>query len=57
MFYIQTVIEITESDMTSMVADVLDCLGDTAEGYNYPSTKEVKVAILKEALKKVLENA
>ncbi|MBR5310053.1 MAG: hypothetical protein IKU42_02885 [Oscillospiraceae bacterium] len=55
MLYVQTVIAVKETDMDSMVVDVITDVADTLDGYGYPTSKELKVAVLKEALKKVLE--
>lgn len=55
MIYIQTTINITEDHMDRMAQNAIDDLDVTLDDFGYPTTKEIKIAILKEALKKILE--
>ena len=55
MFYIQTTIEIDEDTMEIMTDNVLDNLECTIEDRDLPATKEVKLTVLKETLKNLLE--
>ena len=55
MIYIQTTIEIDEDTMEIMTDNVLDDLECTIEDRDLPAIKEIKVAVLKEALKNLLE--
>jgi hypothetical protein len=55
MICIQTTIEIDEDTMEIMTDNVLDDLECTIENRDLPATKEIKVVVLKEALKNLLE--
>lgn len=55
MIYIQTVVEVTEKDMDNMAETVIADAEITLDDHGLPTSKEMKIAILKEALKKVLE--
>lgn len=55
MIYIQTMIEIDEDTMEIMTDNVLDDLECTIEDRDLPATKEIKIAVLKGALKNLLE--
>lgn len=55
MFYIQTTIEIDGDTMEIMTDNILDDLECTITDRDLPPTKEIKVAVLKEAMKKLLE--
>ena len=53
MIYIQTTIEINEEKMNKMAIDSLVDIESTLEDYGYPTTKEIKIALVKEILKKL----
>jgi hypothetical protein len=55
MIYIQTTIEIDEDTMEIMTDNVLDDLECAITDRDLPATKEIKLAVLKEALKNLLE--
>lgn len=55
MIYVQTIIEIGEDSMAQMVEGVLTDLYYNLNEQNLPVTKEIETAVLKQALKTLLE--
>ena len=55
MIYVQTIIEIGEESMAQMVDGILNDLDYSLNEQNLPTTKEIEAAVLKQALKTLLE--
>ena len=55
MIYVETVIEVAEKDMENMVGTIIDDVVATLDDYGFPTTKEMKITVLKEVLKVVFE--